>query len=126
MVKIVAVCIVMGILILYLKSINSELAMLATICGGIIILIEASTYFSEILTFINNLIEKSNIDKELFIIIFKIIGIGYLIEFGATTLDEFGLRSLADKLVLVGKIIILSMSIPLFYAIFNLVAGLFK
>lgn len=126
MVKIVAICIVLGVLIVYLRSINPEIAMLASVCAGTLILIEAFTYLTETFTFINALIEQTKIDADLFKIIFKAVGIGYLIEFGAGILEDFGLKSLADKLILLGKIIILSISLPLLYAIFNIISDLIK
>lgn len=126
MVKIVAICIVLGVLIVYLRSINPEIAMLASVCAGTLILIETFTYLTDTFTFINALIEQTKIDADLFKIIFKAVGIGYLIEFGAGILEDFGLKSLADKLILLGKIIILSISLPLLYAIFNIISDLIK
>ena len=68
----------------------------------------------------------TGVNKEYFAIIFKIIAIGYLIEFAAGTIEDFGLKSLSDKLVLIGKLIIIGVSMPIIYAIFNLVSGLLK
>ena len=66
----------------------------------------------------------TGVDGSLFSIIFKITAIGYLVEFGAGTIEDFGLKSLADKLVFAGKIIILGISMPVIYAVFNLLKGL--
>lgn len=126
MVKIILIAMVCAILILYLKNINSELALLATIGSGIIILFFVFDYLTEIFGFINKLINLSGIDKDLYAIIFKTTAIGYLIEFSADTIRDFGLNSLADKLIFLGKIIILSMSLPIIYAVFNLLIGVMQ
>lgn len=123
MIKIVVIAIIFAIIIIYLKSINSELSLLASIGAGIILIFFTLEYLSNTLEFIQKLFESSKIDKELYIIIFKITAIGYLVEFGAGTIRDFGLNSLADKLILIGKIIILSMSLPIIYAVFNLITG---
>lgn len=124
MVKIVISCIIAGILILYLVKINSEMAIVASIVTGILIITYSLNYLSGIIDFFNMVIDKSGIDIGLYKIIFKITAIGYLVEFGAGLLSDFNLNNLADKLVLLGKILILSSSMPILYAIFNLIYGL--
>ncbi len=124
MIKIVAVAIICAILILYLKSIHSDLALPATIGAGIIIIYLSFSYVAQTFEFFSSLINMTGVDGSLFSIIFKITAIGYLVEFGAGTIEDFGLKSLADKLVFAGKIIILGISMPVIYAVFNLLKGL--
>ena len=126
MLQIVALTILFAIIIDYLKSINGEIALIALVGAGIILSSYAFSYLVQTFDFINKLIELTKIDREIFKIIFKITAIGYLIEFGAGTINDFGLKSLADKLVFIGKIIILSVSMPIFYALFNLISGLIQ
>lgn len=126
MIKIVAIALIFTIIIVYLKSVNAELALLATVGAGIILLYFTIDYLVNVFDFINNLIQLSGIDNELYLIIFKITAIGYLVEFAANTIQDFGLKSLSDKLVFVGKILILSMSMPIIYAIFNLLIGMLQ
>ena len=124
MVKIVALALIFSVVIVYLKSINSELSFLALVGAGIILIYFSLEYLTNTISFINQLAEFSGIDNEYYKIIFKITAIGYLFEFGAGTIEDFGLKSLADKLVLVGKIIILSISLPIIYGVFNVILGL--
>lgn len=123
MVKVVVVAIIFALIIIYLKSINSEIAFLATIGCSILIMLLAIEYLSTAVDFIKNLIEKSGVDNELVVIIFKILAIGYLVEFSAQTVKDFGLVSLADKLIFVGKLVIFCVSIPILYSLFNLLIG---
>jgi len=126
MIKIVAIALVLAVIVIYLKSINSELAILATVGAGIILLYFSVQYFTSIFEFFNKIIQLSGIDKEFYVIIFKITAIGYLIEFAADTIQDFGLKSLSDKLIFVGKIIIFSISLPIIYAVFNLLTGIIQ
>ena len=123
MVKLVAIALVFSVIIIYLKSINSELSLLALVGAGIIIIFYALEYLSNSFAFIIQLVESSGIDKDFYVIIFKITAIGYLIEFGASTMQDFGLSSLANKLIFAGKVIILSISLPIIYAVYNLIMG---
>ena len=124
MVKLVAIALIFSAIIIYLRSINSELSMLALVGAGIIIIFYVLDYFSNTFIFLSQLVEKSGIDKEFYKIIFKITAIGYLIEFGASAMQDFGLNSLANKLIFAGKIIILSISLPIIYAVYNLIIGI--
>ena len=124
MVKLVALSLLFAIVIVYLRSINSELSLLATIGAGIVLMFYSLEYVSSSFAFFNQIIKYTQIDNQLFLILFKITAIGYLVEFGAGTIRDFGLNGLADKLILLGKIIILTVSLPIIYAVFNLILGL--
>lgn len=123
MLKIVAISLICACIIIYLRSINSELTLLATIGSGIIILSFIFQYVSDAVELLNKLANLTGIDSNFYSIIFKITAIGYLVEFGSGTLNDFGLTSLAGKLQLVGKLAIFSLSIPIIYALINLLTG---
>ncbi len=123
MVKIIAIALVCAVIIIYLKNIRSELTIFVEIMSAIILVYMALGYINDTFSIISDLIEKTNVDSELFKIIFKATGIGYLVEFSAGVIEDFGLKSLSDKLVLIGKIIILGMTMPIIYAVFNLITG---
>ena len=57
----------------------------------------------------------------MFSTLLKIVGVGYLIEFSASVCIDSGNSSIADKVVLAGKILIFSMSLPIINNLFNLV-----
>lgn len=124
MVKIVAIALVSAIIIVYLKSINSELALLATIASGIIIIFFSLEFIVETYDFISKIIEYTSLDNDFFIILYKILAIGYLVEFGAGIIRDFGMVGLADKLIFVGKLIILSLALPIIYSLFNLLTSM--
>ena len=120
MVKIVLLTIIFAIIIIYLKGVNSELFTLATVGASIVVISLVVEYIGQAFSVFNMMIDATKIDRSLFNIIFKIMAIGYLVEFGAGIVNDFGLKSLADKLVFAGKIVIFCMSLPIIYAVFNL------
>lgn len=120
MVKIVLLTIIFAIIIIYLKGVNSELFTLATVGASIVVISLVLEYIGQAFSVFNMMIDATKIDRSLFNIIFKIMAIGYLVEFGAGIVNDFGLKSLADKLVFAGKIVIFCMSLPIIYAVFNL------
>ncbi|MBO4262288.1 MAG: hypothetical protein J5903_00700 [Clostridia bacterium] len=111
--KVVAIGIVAAILIVYLKSVNSELAMPATVLAGIVLLIAALSYVAEFVSFFSSLNDTAGLDSSVFRLVIKIIAISYLVEFSASVIDDFGLKSISDKVVFCGKLLILTMSAPI-------------
>lgn len=124
MLKIIAVAIVATIIVSYLKSINSELFSLSLIASGIILIVFSFDYLTLTFDFFNKLIELTNIDIEFYKIILKVTGIGYMVEFAAETISDFGMKGISDKLVFVGKIVIFAVSLPIIYAVLNLLTGI--
>lgn len=121
MLKIAALALVCAVLVTYLKSVGSEFYSLALVGSGIIILYFGIEYVVTTVDFFNKIAQSASFDENFLPIIFKIISIGYIVEFGAGLVEDMGVKSLADKLVFIGKLIILSVSIPVFYAVFELI-----
>ena len=124
MVKLVSVALICSLLIIYLKSINSDMYSLALIASGIIIVSIGLEYLFNTFELLNELVELSGIDKNTYGILLKITAIGYLVEFGAGTVEDMGLKNLSDKMVFVGKAIIISVSLPIFYSVLSTLYGL--
>ena len=92
--------------------------------SGITLIILSLDYLTVTFEFFNRLISLSGIDKETFRIILKITAIAYLVEFGAGTIEDFGLKGLSNKLVFIGKFVILGLSFPIIYSVFNMFYGI--
>ncbi len=126
MIKIVAVALLCAIVVVYLRYINSELSALALIGSCIIVLFFAFEQLSGVIQIFDEIADLTGIGSDLYKILFKITAIGYLVEFGADLVEDFGLKSLSSKLLFAGKIIILSTAMPIIYSVFNLLLKLFQ
>ena len=124
MFQIVSITLVCALIIVVLKSVSSEYSSIAIVASGIILLGVSIKYLTQNLQFFNKIFEMTNLSDDILRIIYKITAIGYLVEFGAGTVEDFGLKSLADKLIFVGKLIILSVSLPIIYSVINVITVL--
>ena len=122
--KIVAVGVISAIIIVYLKSVNSDFSMPLTVVAGIILLLMTVSYLEDFISLFSSLAEISNLDNSVLKIILKIIAISYLVEFSSTLIEDFGLKSIADKVTFAGKILILTMSAPIIKNLITLITGL--
>ena len=48
---------------------------------------------------------------------------GYLVEFSAGVIEDFGSKSIADKLILAGKVIIFAVSVPIIRSMVTLIGN---
>ena len=126
MIKILSIAILCTIIVVYLKEINSNLAIPALIVSGIIVVLFSLNYLKNSFELVGKIIEMTSIDNKIVTSILKITVIANLIEFTALTIEDFGLKSLSEKLIFCGKIIIFSISAPIFYSVFELIIGLLQ
>lgn len=107
-----------------LKSHKSELVPLCLLAGGVIIFLYAFDYLTESVEFIKNFTQTTGVDSEIIRTIFKIIGIGFLVELTAGSVKELGFEGVADKLVLCGKIILFVVAIPILSSTYKIIVSL--
>lgn len=122
--KIIGLGILICVVIIIVKQIKPEFAVLVLIAGSIIMLCYLFNYFTNILGVFDKIISKTGINAELFSIILKIVGIGYLIEFAANICSDSGNPAIADKIVLGGKLIILTVSMPIITNLLDIIVEL--
>lgn len=125
-IKLVGIGIIVCVITILLKQVKPEFAIFAVIIGSCMLLIYILNYFTSIFSTFNNIVEKTGINNQLFGLLIKIIGVGYLVEFGASICMDSGNSSIADKIILGGKIIIFSLAIPIITNLFEVILGLLE
>ena len=120
-IKIIGVAFIAVIIIVILKQYRPEFAIYASIIAGVLILTLASGTLSGIIDMITSISSKTNINSEFLIILIKITGIAILTEFAVSICKDSGESAIASKVDIGGKIIIVSMSIPIINALINTV-----
>ena len=109
---------------LVLRSHKSELVPLCITAGGILMLLVALDYLTESLSLIKQFSQAAGIDSSLVRTIFKIVGIGYVIELTASSVKDLGFESVADKLILCGRLVIFIVSVPVLKTLYDVIASL--
>lgn len=124
--QLVGIAIITAVAALLLKGTKPELAFAVTIAGGIILLLFAFEIFKGNLTIFQKITDVTGIESSIVKILLKMIGIGYLVEFSAGILNDFGQGNLGDKLVFCGKIIVLVLAVPILESVLNLIVKLLE
>ena len=123
LVRIIGVGLVTAIAALLLKGAKPELAFAVTIAGAVIVLIFSLDLLAATFGIFAEIGEKTGIDSALIRIIIKIVAIGYLVEFAAGVVEDFGSKSIADKLIFAGKVVIFSVSVPVIRTMVSLIGS---
>lgn len=119
--RIIGIAIVTALTVIILKNVKPELAFAAMLAGVIVLLVAALDMMKETFSVFDELVELTGIDNAVVKILLKIIGVGYLTEFSADLLNDFGSASLASKVELCGKITILALSLPILRSLLALI-----
>lgn len=122
--KIIAVGLICSFVIVYLKSTDSNLTMPLTVCSGIILLSMTLGFVTDFLQVLKGLSSNSYVDGNVLKLAIKIMAISYLVEFSASTIEDFGIKSIADKVVFAGKIVILTISAPIIETLISTIISL--
>lgn len=122
--KIAAVGVTCALIVLYLKNSDSQLAGLATVASGVLLLVLTLGYISDFLALFTSLGDYAQIGGQVIKIVIKILGISYLVEFTADVIDDMGLKSISDKVVFAGKILIITSAFPVIENLIKIVVDL--
>ena len=97
-IKVVGFSIFSAILIVILKEEKKEFALILSIVAGVLILIFAMEKINPVLNMLYDLVNKSSINSNFLIIILKVTGIAYLVEFGKNICMDAGQSAISTKL----------------------------
>lgn len=121
--KIIGVAFVTAVTSVILKTTKPELSFAVTVTGIIIVLLFIVDAMQNTISAFAAIAEVTGMENGLLKILLKIVGVGYLTEFGAGVLNDFGSSAMADKVALGGKITIITLAIPVFESLLSLIKG---
>ena len=121
MVKVVAVGLITVVATIIVKQVKPEIAVLITLAGSIVIIMLTIQMLQGVFGSFLGIFNKTGVSSSLFVPVLKIIGIGYLCEFGANLCIDGGCNSVADKILFCGKITILLIALPIINSVIDVV-----
>lgn len=124
-IKVVGVGFISLIVIVILKEYKKDFAIYAELVGGAIILIFVMNYLKDIVDFVKGL-SVTGISSGFILLLIKITGISILTEFAVSICNDMGESAVANKVDLGGKLIIVSLSIPIITSVLSGLLGLLE
>ena len=120
-VKVVAVGLITVVATTIVKQVKPEIAVLIMLAGSIVIIMLTVQMLQGVFGSFLGIFNKTGVSSSLFVPVLKIIGIGYLCEFGANLCVDGGCNSIADKILFCGKITILIIALPIINSVIDVV-----
>lgn len=111
--KIIAVGLISALIIICLKSANSELAAPVSIASGLLILLMTVSYVKEFVSFFGDLSNVARLDDGIYKIVLKVLAISYLSEFASGAVEDLGQKNLSEKIQFASKTIMIVLAMPL-------------
>ena len=112
-IKIIGIGLTALIVIIILKQYRPEFAVYISIIAGVFILLLSLSQISGVINLLRDLSSKANINSVFLGIILKITGIAILTEFAVSICQDSGESSIANKVDIGGKVIIITISLPI-------------
>ena len=112
-IKIIGIGITALIIVIILKQYKPEFAVYTSIIAGIAILLLSLSQMSGVINLLKDISSRASISSEFLGIILKITGIAILTEFAVSICQDSGESAIANKIDIGGKIMIITMSIPI-------------
>ncbi len=121
---VVGISIIALSLIMLLKQYRPEFALLVSVITACILLFYAIGKSGEIINTVNSLADRAGIDQQNIRLIFKALGICYLVQIAKDICRDSGQTALADRVDFIGKITIVGLSVPLLLQIVTMITEL--
>lgn len=112
-IKILGIGLISLILIIVIKQYKPEFAIYISLISGTLILMMVFTKLTEVIGLLSSYGSRLSVNGKFIILLVKITGIAVLTEFAVSICKDSGESSIANKVDIAGKAIIISISIPI-------------
>ena len=119
--QIVGLGIVAAVIIIVLRVQKPEIAIQVSMVTGVIIFMLLASKLAAVVQMLESYANKADINPVYFTTVLKIIGIAYITEFGAEVCKDAGESSIASKIELAGKVMIVVLAVPIITSLLDLI-----
>ena len=122
--KAIAAALITAVFCLILAKQGKDLAVVLTVLACVLILTSAMGYFRNLIDFLEQLERLTGLKYGYFQILLKVMGIGLTGEMASMICADAGNTALGKAVQLLGTVLILCLSLPLFQGLLELIEGI--
>ena len=112
-IKIIGIGLISVILIGIIKQYRPEFVIYVLLISGVIIIYMVLDQFTNIINLLKEISNKTKFNNQFLGLLLKMTGIAYLSEFAISICKDSGESSIANKMEMGSKLLLISMSIPI-------------
>ena len=120
--KIIGIALVSVIMAVLLKGYRPEISLAVSLTAMAVMFSIISPYLKTALGSFINLSEQIGLNMKYMAIIIKVIGIAYITQIAVEMCRDAGENALGTKVEICGKIVIIAMSMPVIYELFEVIS----
>ncbi len=122
--KIIGLAFVIVVAVMVVKQTKPEMAILVGVAGSIIFFFYIIDLLEQAFGVFTYILDSTSLNSELFVVLLKIIGVGYLTEFSANICNDSGNSAVASKILLAGKLVIFVLAIPIIKSLIDIIVSI--
>ena len=119
--KVSAFALIAVVMIVLIKQEKKEIGVTISIFASVIFAVYAVLKLEDVVNLIFDLVENAGVNAKYLEIILKVVGIAYIIELTKDVCVDSGESALASKIEMTGKIMIVSMTIPIITGVIEVI-----
>jgi stage III sporulation protein AD len=110
-----------ALLAMVVRGSRPEIASLIAMAAGVLVFFLAVSRLQAVVAVMEQLVDKAGLAQDYIKVLLKVVGVAYVSEFAAQTCRDAGEDSLAAKVEMGGKVLVLAMASPVIVALVELV-----
>lgn len=122
--RIIGLGVVAAALSVLVKQHRPELAMAIPILASVLILSMCAPYLAAVIELIEDIADRSGIELTHIKTVIKITGVAYICQFASDICKDAGESAVSSKIELGGKIVIITLSMPIIYNLLELASSI--
>jgi len=122
--QVVALGLMVAVFAVLLRRERPEMALILALGFGVIVFLMVLKKLGAIITVFEDVTRRAQVDELYLTTLLKILGIAYIAEFGAQVCRDSGEGTVANKIELAGKVLIMILALPIFAAILEAIVRL--
>jgi len=119
-------CVAASLLALVVRRGSPESALLLTLGAAAAVLLSLAGSLGMLMDFLSELVEKSGLSRELFIPLYKTVGIALVVKLGGSLCRDAGESALSSVVETAGAVCALAAALPLLRAVLSLLLELMQ
>ncbi len=122
--QVVALGLIVAVFTVLLRRERPEMALILALSFGVIVFLMVLNKLGAIINVFEDVTQRAQVDELYLATLLKILGIAYIAEFGAQVCRDSGEGTVANKIELAGKVLIMILALPIFVAILEAIMRL--
>ncbi len=122
--QVVGLGLVVAVLAVLVRGVRPEFGLLLALGFGVLVFLFVLDKLGLVVGLFRDLARRAAVDEAYLATLLKILGVAYIAEFGAQVCRDAGEGTIASKIELAGKILIVLLALPIFAGLLEAVVRL--